>query len=202
MLAALEAGRAAEAVTRLVELWRAHRDERVAELVHHLGARVAAPPLPEGRKAARLEAWLARAAHRDALDLGVLLGAIDRDNRRTLHRQLVALAEWPADPRLGRGLVDLLASPTRRARPTWQLLLGLLRRNADARTHHQILSLAPDYADRLRHPEPWLVAQVERLAATLGGVSAPPEGGEDVFAAISSLLRDPELSRLAGPASM
>ncbi len=98
----------------LLDAWRATKLPEIATVIEKLGAQLAAarPRLPGKTLDARHAAWFALATKPDPANIGLLLSdpsvlaehSYGSQWGRTLHRKLVAIGTWPADPRVARAL--------------------------------------------------------------------------------------------------
>ena len=125
------------ALLLLLDAWRAAPVPSLADPIATLGDRVALdrPPIAGKRAKDRLAAWTARAREADPRDLSLLLATLTVGNSPEALVRLLALADWPPDPRIGRALAAWVAQPPFQAqstKPFWKELFAQLPARADA----------------------------------------------------------------------
>jgi len=99
----------AELLARLVEAWRETHDPALEEPIARLGEQVARPrPAIAAKTKREIEArWHALAEQRDPGDLDRLLDTPWPKRRPDIVARVLALATWPADPRIGPKVLRL-----------------------------------------------------------------------------------------------
>ncbi|MFO7565688.1 MAG: TIGR02996 domain-containing protein [Enhygromyxa sp.] len=163
--AALERGRASEALVALREVWRATRDPELAASYELLLREFSAPAISGESPQARARSWRDRAERGagDPLELPSLLADPWTPEVDELER-LSALAAWSPDPWLASVLASRLLSPNipplPGARPVFAALIDLLVAQGDRR---QLARL-----DRL--PPTFMRKEVERARARLEAI--------------------------------
>lgn len=123
----------------LLETWRARRAPQTAHLIDELSSWFALvlPDLSGKTRAERHRAWLARAEHRSAVDLPLLLATVAQGTANETTEQLEVLAAWPPDPRVTWLAKRMFATPryatSSGTQKPWRRLFNVLEHHADAR---------------------------------------------------------------------
>ena len=130
----IEKGRIAEALDRLLEVWRGKKATEIADVVDVLGAAFPAPPI-EGANP-NLE-WMNLAREGRASDLNRLLAtAVEAGPISALLGRVEQLAARPEDPRIAMAFAGFALDPPTTSSsnfPVWSVIFATLTSTADAR---------------------------------------------------------------------
>jgi len=149
------AGGPEAALDPLLAAWERVRAPALAAAIEGVSAHVTSTrSLPPGKTLReRQAAWLKLAEAKRPEDVGVLLTdlVVGLKSPQALER-IVALGQFPPDPRIARALADLVEQPPFQAgttRPFWRRLFPLLVEHADPRTLKRLAPLSADYVRRI-----------------------------------------------------
>jgi uncharacterized protein (TIGR02996 family) len=200
---ALQVDGAAAMLPHLLEAWRAHEAPAIADLIDVATARALATRAAideEKTLEARQAQWLALAATQDPLDVPWLVERTFTPRIAMTVERLNALWKLPRDPRIAKGLLELMARPGLLARPSlWTRLLRIVRNQNDLRSLAAIEArLAAFEASKVEKTESE-TALASRLGQTrlmlAGRILPPPAPRDELFARVAKRLEDPDAER-------
>jgi uncharacterized protein (TIGR02996 family) len=218
---ALDSGALEEALTELLEGWRACRHERIASLVEIVSERITpGRPRPGGTKIEdKQKQWYAMADKKDPANIGPLLATlVDIKKSEPLRDRITTLSRLPADPRVAAALVTLVLeqlpvpgatgiSPARvalnaivsiadrRQLPALQRMIGLTTPVGKARNF--VTERTPRFIAELERTAPAeldaaLLAVVEDLEACLAETQPNNASRADAEALFAAVYANPD----------
>lgn len=183
--AATSSGDTAAVVEAMTTAWRLSGDPALATWLLAVPEEVGSQLPPKVGKGS-FEPWQAIAARRRAVDLGGLVARLPDGRAKDMAPKVQELLQWPPDPRVARGLIELLASPPSALdliKPFWLDCWALLARHASDAQLDQL-------QDRFEHSG----ALMEVLGPVIGFARQLRHGRRDVV--LGAKL--PELPRVSG----
>lgn len=172
-------------IRRLLATWRSSRDPELAGMIEDFSCawesdtakrlRVSPPDHKE---------WLALSKSLDELDRGALLHSLAGDSADRVKARVIAVAKWPADPRVANALhmiVSDLPWVSSGSRPTWTQIFKLLKDTADPRTVQVARSFdAKGISSSWSGPAEYMASRLASVAKAIEAVGAPSAlGAED-----------------------
>lgn len=162
----------------LLEAWRANRAPELAEAVEHVSRALEPTVAPLGATGPKkaYEAWLARAAKADPVDLVMLLRDLFDGPPAYIRARLQALEVHGDDPRIATVLCEYLveSGDWLPGTPVGTAIFKLLGRHGDAR----VLPALAGFADPARAELEWRTKKLDALAKTIGKYRVTPLGKE------------------------
>lgn len=172
LTAARDANELGKKIAALRAAWVKRPVPALADALDALGEE--APPLPEiaGKSKAALAAWDAVEKKRDPSTLGRLLGSLTDVPSTVIQPRLERLAEWPADPRLDRALIEIawtIPFTSSGTQSVWRRIFARLKASEDARILERLRGLSKRYKKEWNTVTgAWAREVVEKIAEERG----------------------------------
>ncbi|MCA9681800.1 MAG: TIGR02996 domain-containing protein, partial [Myxococcales bacterium] len=187
-----------DTLEHLLQLWRASKHPRLAELIAAFARAHESREAQAWRDSDKLGAaeWTAALAEVDLLDLGALLSVLGKGTAGVVANRISLLAQLEPDPRIAdalHALIEARAWTSTGARKVWTRTTSLLAALADPRTRALVDTYAHEgAAGDSRGFAAWMHERLQTLAPKL------PEPGP--LDAETDALIERLLAGLAGPA--
>lgn len=193
-LTALDAGSPEEAIALLVAAWRQTRDPATAEALDGLSrwVRARGRGIEAKTAAARARQFDALVAAGRPADLEFLIDGIGNEKLEEARRRVEALRAFAPDPRLSRGLIELVAKlpfSARSAMPFWTLVSDVIAACADPRAAEAIGGIPARLVPLVGSERTAMIeTKLRKVTAALDKAGPPRALAADERAAVEALL--------------